>query len=127
MSVIQQEGNYFDISHSLVEWRNDKFEYHYPLRKLTCADLKLYLTLCHFANRFHKNPFWMDDKRLCAYVGVSDRQLGRSRAKLKKMGLIRTKKRTGLALDYEIVKLGQEWRKEASGMAFWYDKDGVPI
>lgn len=127
MSIIQQQGNYFDVSHYIVEWRDDKYEYHYPLHELTGADLKLYLILCHFANRFHKTKFYMDDKRLIGYTGLSLRQLCRSRDKLRSLKLIKTRKRSGLAIDYEIMILGKKWREEMSRKASLCAKDGIPI
>ena len=71
--------------------------------------------------------FWMTDKRLHEITGLSLRQLCRARVTLKELGLIRTWKRTGLALDYEILPLDSRWRKRMTRMASGSDKEGITI
>ena len=99
------KGNYFDVSHRIVEWQDDKGQAVYLLPSFTAGALKLYITLCHFGNRFSKKTFYMGDVKLSKITGLSRRQLCRARNILRKMGLIRTIKRVGLRLDYEILPL----------------------
>ena len=97
------KGNYFTVSHRIVEWQDDKGQVTYLLSSLTTGALKVYIALCHFANRFNGKMFYMGDVRLSKVTGLSRRQLCRERKILRDMGLIRTFKREGLKLDYEIL------------------------
>ena len=97
--------DYFDISHRVVEWKNDSGHVVYLLPCFTTGALKLYISLCHFGNRFSKKSFYMGDVKLSEITGLSRRQLCRARNILRKMGLIKTLKKRGLRLDYEILPL----------------------
>ena len=100
MSNIQKE-NFFDISHRLVE-----FEINGKTRRIIIemngSDLKVYLVLCHLANRFSKNTFFFTDEKLCIKTGLSRMSLYRSRKHLKKLGLLDDYKpgRSGHATEY---------------------------
>lgn len=104
MSKIHK-GDYFTVSHRIVEWRDSSGKVLCLLPAFTGGSLRLYLALCHFANRFGKPLFHMNDKRLVKVTGLSRRQLCRARNTLKKGGLIRTSQCPGLNIDYRILPM----------------------
>ncbi len=116
MSKIQDD-NFFDVSHKLVEWPVAEDIWFYPLRDFKGSSLKLYIALCHFANRFSSKRFYMDDGRLSQIINIKPRQLCRARNKLRKLSLIKTSKRVGFAIDYELTILSQ--------MAGWAGQNGT--
>jgi hypothetical protein len=98
-----ENNNFFDVPHSIAEWRDDEGKSHYPLSNFKNSSLKLYLALRHYANRYSKKVFYKNDKELHEVTGLSSRQLSRARNNLRETGFIKTFKRKDRAIDYEII------------------------
>ena len=98
-----EEGNFFEFPHNLVETKNAFGRAIFPLSKHKGSSLALYVALRHFANRFSKKDFYMNDKRLMEVTGVSKRQLIRDRKILRDLRLIKTTQRVNGILDYKIT------------------------
>jgi len=115
------KGNYFGVPHPIVVYKDIDGNKCYPLGDFTPSELRVILVLYHFANRFTKTIIGLGDEDLSMMTKVSPRQLIRARAGLRKKGIIRTWKRPGNTLDYEIIVASemselfcQQWRKDVT-------------
>jgi hypothetical protein len=115
------KGNFFGVPHPIVTFKDANGEKHYPLGSFTASELKVILVLYHMANRLTKTVIGLGDADLSIMTCVSIRQLVRARAALCEKGLIRTRKRLGNTIDYEITPapelaqlFSQQWQKDTT-------------